>query len=125
MNMASHIAAVEASSRELERWRTQRGTSKSSSLAPQPSTLQPVEGSSSQRGAAASSVGSEPCLQRVWLEEAGLMLDDGCYNTVHQMLQQALKLAQVQSHICRHMHPMMCVYVYSYVCKQDGCWLLY
>lgn len=100
--MASHIAAAEASSRELERWRTQRGASKSSTLAPQPSTLQPTQEPPSQRGVTASSVDSEPCLQWVWLEEAGLMMDDACYNTVHQMLQQALKLAQVQCHSRDH-----------------------
>lgn len=95
MDMAAHIAATEASSRELERWRSQRSTSKPSTLVPHPSSLQTKEGSPPQHSLAASSVGSEPCLQRVWLEEAGLMLDDGCYNTLHQMLQQALKLAQV------------------------------
>ena len=102
MDMASHIAAAEASSRELERWRTQRAASKSSTLAPQPSTLQPTQEPPSQRGVTASSVDSEPCLQWVWLEEAGLMMDDACYNTVHQMLQQALKLAQVRCHSRDH-----------------------
>jgi tetratricopeptide (TPR) repeat protein len=89
----------EASAKELERWESIRTTKTASTTTGLPQTQYKDPTSSGGGGggelfSSGDTIGDEPCLKRVWLEEANMLIEEGCYNTIHKMLQSVCASAK-------------------------------
>ena len=84
----------EASAKELERWESIR-TTKTASTTTGLSQTQYKDPTSSGGGgggelfSSGETIGNEPCLRRVWLEEANMMIEEVCMVNISQYHQPA------------------------------------